>query len=771
MPRIILILSTILLLASCSTTSSLPEGETLYTGIKTIKVDDARGTAEEEVAMAEVEGVLEYAPNNSFFGSSYMRFPLPVGLWIHNHMDGQELKGIKKWFYNTFSATPKTITSAAPEMRSKIATNTLQNYGYFQGNVDFRLIDNKRNPRKQKIAYDVHLGNAYIWDSIRYTFPLGEDSIVAATISNSYIAPEKQFSVADLQNEKSRLVSEFHNSGYYYYRPDYIEYYADSVNVPGRVKLLVKPSLSMPDMAHRKWKFGRVSAFVRNNGSTRRNLGYTDTVYYRRLTYAYQGKHIPVKSRIMFRNFRFWTGRMYNESRVAQTLTELRNMNIFSNVQFSFTPHDTTDTCSVLDVRLDATLEKKMSLEFDFNFTQRSNGQIGPDAALTFSKLNAFRNGETLAISLFGSYYWQTRNRSKENINNIDTYEWGTDFSLSYPWLAMPGFLKRRFLYPTSTRFGFQFKRANIAGACRLNNLSFAVDYNFQTSKYHKHMFTPLGVELIDLRSYDFSKFDSNYLPYFQILLLSSDLLPTMRYAYTYDNSIDKQRVVSTNFTATVKESANILNSIYALCGQGYNTVGKQLLGAAYNQFVKLEFELRNHFRVTSKSSVATRLFAGGIRSYGNADLEPVSEWYYIGGANSVRAFAPRSIGPGGHVYRSEDSYLMRSGNCRFEANAEYRFPVFGNLNGALFVDAGNVWNLYSSDPEDISALRAKTFFRQLALGTGFGFRYDMEFLVLRLDFGIALHAPYDTGKRGYYNIPRFFKDGTTINFAVGYPF
>lgn len=759
-------------LVSCSTTSGLPEDEYLYTGIKAIKVDDSQDTDEEAIAMTEVEAALDYAPNNSLFGSSYMRFPLPVGLWIYNSMEGQELKGLKKWFFNTFGATPKTITSAAPDMRSKIATNILQNYGYFQGNVDYELITNKRNPRKQKVRYDVHLGRAYLMDSIRYAFQGVQDSIVTATKEERYIARDKQFSVVDLQSERSRLVSQFHNNGFYFYRPDYIEYYADSVNEPGKVKLLVAPSKSVPDIANRQWKFGRVSAFVRNSGTTGRNFGYSDTVYYRRLNYAYQGKRIPVKSRIMFRNFRFWTGRMYDESRVAQTLTELRNMNIFSNVQFAFTPHDTTDTCSVLDVRLDATLEKKMNLELDFNFTQRSNSQIGPDASLTFSKLNAFHYGETLALTLRGSYYWQTKNRSSEKVNNLDTYQWGVDLSLSYPWLAMPGFLKRRFLFPTSTKFEMSMQRTNIAKACRLNQISFGADYHFQTSKYIKHTFTPLRVELTNIREINREKFTEESWSSIERIYLSENFAPSIQYTFTYDNSIDAHRIVSTNFTGTIKEGGNIINSIYALCGRGFNVESKKLFGLKYNQFVKVRLELRNNFRISQKSSVATRLLAGGMKAYGNSTYAPIAERFYSGGANSIRAFAARSIGPGHLPSTKTDLYLTHGGDIRFEANAEYRFPIFGNLNGALFVDAGNVW-----DTDDIKAdidegrFTTKGLLNEIALGTGFGFRYDLEFLVLRLDFGVALHAPYDTGKKGYYNLHKFFKDGTTINFAVGYPF
>ena len=162
----------------------------------------------------------------------------------------------------------------------------------------------------------------------------------------------------------------------------------------------------------------------------------------------------------------------------------------------------------------------------------------------------------------------------------------------------------------------------------------------------------------------------------------------------------------------------------------------------------------------------------GGIAySYGNSVTTPYSEQFYIGGANSLRAFTIRSIGPGS--FRPSDSqygYLDQTGDIKFEANLEYRFPILGDLHGATFLDAGNVWLLRYDENRPGGQLKWGRFLKDLALGTGIGLRYDLTFLVIRVDWGIGLHVPYDTGKRGYYNIPNF-KDGMGVHLAVGYPF
>lgn len=762
-------------LSGCSTTSALGDDEVLYTGIKAITVDGKQNTREEKVALEEMNGALAYAPNNSLFGSSSLRSPLPVGLWIYNSMAGKEHKGLGRWFFNTFAATPRTIASASPDTRVKVARNLLQNYGYFQADVGYSLHTGK-NPKKQKISYDVKLGRAYMLDSIRYDFPPLEDSIIRATAAASYLSSGNQFSVPDLQNEKNRLNTELHNNGFYFYRTDYIEYFADSVNVPGKVKLLVVPSRTIPKRATHPWKFGHLSTFIRNNRSQGRRLAYDDTLTFRRLSLAYQGKRIPISPRVMFRGFKFRQGQPYSEDNVAATVSALAGMNIFSNVQFSFTPRDTTDTCTVLDVRLDATMDKLIDTELAFNFTQKSNSQIGPDISLTFAKRNAFHRGETLSLTLKGLYYWQTTGRVKGESNRTDTYEWGAEVGYTVPWIAFPGMVNRRRRFPVSTKFSAEFTRSNLAGLYRYNRLSLGVDYHFQTSRYISHTFSPLIVDLLDIRHVSQAYLDASQ-RYNSIMdnLFRAGYVPAMQYTFTYDNAVNRGLNVSTHFTATLKEAGNIINGVQSLFGKDYNEKDKDFIFSKYSQYVKMVLELRNKFRLTQRSCIATRALFGFAYAYGNSDVVPSTDWFYSGGANSIRAFGARSLGPGAYHDTEDDYYMYHSGDIRLELNAEYRFPLFGNLYGALFVDAGNVWNFADSSRARSgfkdNELRAATFLNQIALGTGFGLRFDMEFLVLRFDVGLALHAPYDTGKSGYFNIPNLWRDGKAFHFSVGYPF
>jgi outer membrane protein assembly factor BamA len=221
----------------------------------------------------------------------------------------------------------------------------------------------------------------------------------------------------------------------------------------------------------------------------------------------------------------------------------------------------------------------------------------------------------------------------------------------------------------------------------------------------------------------------------------------------------------------TLASAGNVTSVLYRLGGEPFNKQGKTLWGVPFAQYVKLNSEYRYKYRIDRNNTIATRVAAGVICSYGNSTAAPYTEMFYAGGANSVRAFTSRSIGPGGTVPQNNKyAFIDQVGDVRFEANLEYRFRILGNIHGATFLDAGNVWMLRKEESRPLAQFQLKNFPKQLALGTGVGLRYDMDFLVFRLDLGIGLHAPYDTGKSGYYNIPRF-KDGLALHFAIGYPF
>jgi outer membrane protein assembly factor BamA len=247
--------------------------------------------------------------------------------------------------------------------------------------------------------------------------------------------------------------------------------------------------------------------------------------------------------------------------------------------------------------------------------------------------------------------------------------------------------------------------------------------------------------------------------------------IPAMQYTYTYDNADTRHRNKS-KLDLSVTSAGNITSLFFAAAGKPFDQKNKNLFGNPYAQFIKGTAELRQLWKINSNQYIATRLMAGAIHSYGNSEYAPYSEQFYIGGSNSLRAFTVRSVGPGS--YRPDNvnsyTYLDETGTLKLEANIEYRFRIVSDLHGALFVDAGNIWLLKEDKERPGGEFRFNTFGKQIALNTGLGVRYDLSILVLRVDFGLGLHAPYDTGRKGYFNLNPL-KDGFAWHFAIGYPF
>ena len=275
---------------------------------------------------------------------------------------------------------------------------------------------------------------------------------------------------------------------------------------------------------------------------------------------------------------------------------------------------------------------------------------------------------------------------------------------------------------------------------------------------------------------------------------MSDYFIPKMRYTYTYVSPPSLHNPI--RWETTVEESGNI-TALYDVLiqGNGWNQKDKTLFKNPYSQFLKIETDLTKTWTLSPQSKLVGHLNFGLMWSYGNSNSGPFSELFYAGGANSIRAFPVRSIGPGGFQGlggNNQFSYLMQNGDTKLIMNLELRQRLFGSLYGAVFFDAGNVWSsedwmihdedIYG-DEEDLqefasawnaifnnTKIRLKNFFKQMATGTGVGLRYDLDFLVLRLDWGFGLHLPYDTGHSGYFNI-RKFKDMHTLHIAIGYPF
>lgn len=756
--------------SACSTTRNLPEGETLYIGVDKMEVVNADDSETGVTALEEVEAALSYPPNNAILGSNSLRWPLPIGLWVYNNFEKyKDKKGVGRWIYDHMAANPVLMSNVNPSTRVKIATNLLRDYGFFNGRVGYEEIAQK-NPKKTKVSYRIDMGNPYYLDSIAYLkYPAKADSLIQGSRKQSVLKSGDNFNVVKLEEERQRIASLLQNNGFYYFRPEYSTYRADTLQRPGYVGLQVVPQTGIAPEAKKQYYIGKTSVYLTGyNGEMP-----TDSLKLRTMTLYYNGKKPPIRPGVLMRNLFYKKGDLYNKDRQTFTQEAMARMGVFKFTEFRYLPQDTLATCDTLDVRINAMFDQPYDAELEFNVTSKSTDQVGPGAAFSLTRKNFMRMGANLSLQLKGSYEWQTNSTVEGDNTVMNSYELGASLSLDFPRLMLPWSDKdlRRSRFPQHTSFKLYVNQLNRARFFKMLSFGGNVTYDFQRSRTWKHSVTPFRLEFNTLQSTT-ARFDSiTAVNPTLALSMGNQFIPAMDYTLTFDNARQKRRH-QLWWQTTLTSAGNVTSLIYAALGKGLKETDKKLLNSPYAQFLKITSEVRTLLRIRGKHQLAARLMGGVIYAYGNQTIAPYSEQFYIGGANSIRAFTVRSLGPGTYhpAANSKYSYIDQTGDIKLEANLEYRFPIFGDLYGATFLDAGNVWLIRKEASRPGGQLTLKDFAKSIALGTGVGLRYDLEFLVLRLDLGIALHAPYDTGKSGYYNIPKF-KDGLGLHFAIGYPF
>ena len=747
--------------------SVLNAGESNPEAVKdSLKKTDKADAAHYETAKEEIKAALAYSPNGAIMGSSYYTHPFPVRLWIYNRYVNSNSK-FGRWMMNHFAATPVYISSVNPKVRSAVAHNALRNYGYFRNKVTYDTIP-LPNPRKAKISYHVTPGPLFHLDTVKYMpFYPQADSIITATMHQRLLKQGEPFSVPQLDAERNRLAKEFRNNGYFYYRPNYISFRADTLMIPQKVQVQVGPLPETPAQAKHPYYLGntRINIYKYNQ------YQLTDSVTFRGQTYAYSNTKPkpPLRMRAIVPNLFVRRGELYKQANHDITLQKLTDMDVFSSVRVNYVPRDTTLNNDTLDVVVSAMLDKPYDAEFEGKVTNKSNNYVGPGLSFSMRKRNAFRGAETLGLSVWGSYEWQTGAHMEEKSSLVNSYEYGATATLTYPRLMFFGLGKKLWRRSiSSTNFELNARWVNRASYFSRVSLGASVSYTLQRKRNIKHEFTPFSLNY-DLLLNSTAKFDSIIQANPALYVSMRDqFIPSMEYTFTWKKEKNRQQQT---LRINLKEAGNVTSGIYAIFGKGFNEQGKELFGVPFAQFVKASVQYTRQFPLTTRTCLATRLFAGIIYSYGNAATAPYNDLFSIGGANSIRAFSIRSIGPGSyHPARSTYSYIDETGDLKLEANIEYRFPIIANLYGAAFIDAGNVWLMRENDKQPGGKINMSDFGKTIALGTGVGLRYDLDFLVIRFDLGIGIHAPYDTGKTGYYNMPSFGKS-LGYQFAIGYPF
>ncbi len=757
--KIFAVMAAALMLAACSTTKKIPADEQLYNGIKKLRITSEPGQKVPSGLADEISGAVSVKPNNPYPFTNVRSF-FPLGLWVYNHWPNPP-KGIKHWAYEKFVAEPVLISDVRPDLRTRMVDEILENNGYFRGTVDYEIIP-KRNKKIAWVSYNINTGPVFRIDSIELlpdTCHLNHliDSVAVRT---RYLHTGVRYSVDSLSSVRTQISNALRNRGYYFFKPDYIEYLADSLITPGAITLRVTLASNTPAFALDRYRVGKVTTRInRNQGG-----GHPDTVQTARGTLIQmmpsRFRRSVVDECVVMRE-----GRPISQRALNSTQTRLARLGIFNAINVNVVPDSSSLKSKLLDVDIDCTFDTPLEASIEANVSSKSNSYLGPGVTLGLTNRNIFGGGEQLSVQLTGSYEWQT-GRHRSNVFN--SYEVGLKGSLSIPRLLAPKFVPRLRRDLSWTRISLQADLLNRPHFFRMAQFNASYGYSWPSSRYTTNDLTLLKLTYTKLINTT-TAFDSimNANPAIA-QSFRSQFMPQMMYTYTYDRLLNSRN--SLNWTVSVQEAGGIFCGLWHVCGARGE---KRLFGIPISQFVKASAQVVYGHRIGKKDNwLMCRVAAGAAHAYGNSSQVPYSEQFWVGGANSVRAFSVRSIGPGSYHDRKgvKGDYFDQTGTFKFEANLEFRFPILGPLHGAVFMDTGNVW-LLKDDPERPGGkLKASTFLNELALGTGVGLRVDIGMLVLRGDLGIGLHAPYDTGRSGYYNMTSF-KNSLAFHLAIGYPF
>ena len=646
------------------------------------------------------------------------------------------------------------------------------------------------NPKKAKVAYQVDFGHLWTLDSMAYlNFPAQSKQLIDASMNKALIRKGSPFNVANMESERQRITRLFRNRGYYFYQNSYASYLADTVNVPGKVQLRLMMADSVDDRATRQWYIGKIHVNFRKQYMEELKDSFVRSY----LSFHYNGRKMPIRPGIVLQSLRLRPRELYRVRTEERAKTGLQEMGLFSYSSIQFSPRSVQTLDSLgnvvyrdtLDANIDLVFDKPYDFYVEANARGKTTGRVGPELVVGLTKRNAFHGGEKLTVNLHGSHEWQTISQAGGGSTRINSYEYGSDVSVEFPRIITPwnmfrtmeqnerryraGHMPTRYRGVPTTTVKASMNVLNRASYFRRHVAAGELTYAWSTSYQHQHSFSPLilSYEFMNSRTAAFDSILALH-PYLQISM-RDQFVPKMSYTYTYRSPHRYRHPIT--WSTTISEAANILSLGYMAAGKGWNEKDKKMFKNPFAQFLKLETDFVKYWRITQDGTLVGHVNAGIIWSYGNAENAPYYEQFYIGGANSVRAFNVRSIGPGRYQpANSKYSYIDQTGDIKFLMNLEYRQKVWGDLYGALFLDAGNVWTLRNHEYSPLGKFDVDKFFRQLAVGTGVGVRYDMGMFVIRVDWGIGLHVPYDTGKNGFYNIRRF-KDAQSLHFAVGYPF
>jgi len=763
----------------CSTTRVVPNGQSRLVANR-VDVENIKEFSNTDLSASEISAYIKQKPN-TYFILGWNPF-LNLYNWSNGKGNGWDR------FVKKIGQKPVIYDTAMTASSLNNIGNYLINRGFYNSYLRDSVVTKHK---KSTVYYKIRLGKRYIIDSISYN--IVDTSIVKlfyGDIHNSYIKKGSYLSEKNLEKEAERASQVFRNAGYYGFTSNYFFFKADTLKGNGTANLSVTVENYTRNEAEAYAKPHNIYYIDSVNIELVRNrLGYVsgnhtlkaDIANYKGLNMIYTGKPF-IYRKVVHRLSTIEPGSVYDEQTIANTYSRFSNFGMFSAVNIQV---DELDSNKV-NANIKLVASQQQGYKIGLNASTNSNALLGISPSISYYHKNLFKGGEFFSIGFMGDFqYWIGK--------NTRSTEFGVSTSLSIPhFVGLSNSLFKGNTLPR-TAFSLSYSYQERPEYTR-NIISSTIGYTWNVHRRYFYTLNPIQLNIVNLSKVRQSFLDGLDNPFLKNSYQNHFDLG-LGFTFYYTSNPNGENSKSYLYLRTQTDVAGNVMSLFNGLMKRNSKNERTFWNTPYAQYIREEVSAGYTWRFgrNRDHALATRLLAGIGTGYGNSDVLPFEKRFWAGGANSLRAWQARTVGPG-HAQRDTTwSLPNQTGEFRLEANLEYRFPLFWMFDGAVFVDIGNIWNIkHSKSESNASALanisqtdeshKANTtdnfnkglfefsnFYKHLAFDCGLGLRFDLDFVLLRLDMGFKTYDPEYNSWNGPGNW--FKKNNYGIQFGVGYPF
>lgn len=750
--QLFLIITLPFFIYSCSTVRVIPEGSSL------LKENNIIITNSEEIESGNLSQYLRQQPNRSLI---YGWNPF---LMIYNWSNGKS----NGWdrFVKKIGQPPVILDSSLVIKSSENLKNHLSSLGYYNSLIQDTVITKRK---KSVVNYKVTLGKSFKLREINYIIKdTAIERIVSETYNETVVIPGIILSEKNLDLESERITNVLRERGYYNFTKNFFFFEADTLAGDGQADLFIKienytrNESPNDSRRHELYRIRNITLFPDYDPLRSRedSLSKYSVLTMKNLT-IYQRGERSIRPYVLEKMNILKPGELYNEKRASLNYNRFMSLRFYSgvNIQYDEVPYDSISRKREVDCIIRLTPSKSQGYKLNLEASSNSNNLLGISPAVSYYHKNLFKGGEWFTIGFMGNFQFKLK-------DPVRSTELGINTGISFPsFLLLPDSLFKSNVPRTDVNIGYNYQSRP---EFTRNLISLNYGYNWRVGERLFYTVNPVQLNIVRLFNLSSKFYESLQDPFLKNSYKNHfDLGAGATIYYTTNPNTNSNR--SFFYLRWTNDIAGNLISIFNSALSRDTSGYRKIWNTPYAQYLRSDLTIGQTWRLNVRESIATRFNIGVGYAYGNSRTMPYEKLFYAGGANSLRGWQARSVGPGSSAIDTTFAIPNQTGDLKLEVNAEYRFGMFWNIEGALFIDAGNIWTLRNEPGKEKATFRLKDFYKSVAVNWGFGARLNLDFVILRLDLGMVAHDPMSNKWLGAGDW--FKKNSYSLQFGVGYPF